>query len=71
MLVYIEDVLKSIDCCTGLPIPAIFFFFFVFFVCLFRAVPAAHGGSQVRGQIGAVAAILHHSHSNVGSEPCL
>ena len=36
------------------------------FVCLFvsvffRAVPAAHGSSQARGQIGAVATSLHHS----------
>jgi len=31
------------------------------------------GDSQARGLIGAVAAGLHHSHShsNVGSEPCL
>ena len=26
-----------------------------FFVCLFRATPAAYGGSQARGQIGTVA----------------
>ena len=30
------------------------FFFFLFFVfCLFRAIPAAYGGSQARGLIGA------------------
>ena len=49
-------------------------FFFFFFFCLFAfsgAAPAAHGGSQTRGQIGAVAAVLSQSHSNVGSEPCL
>ena len=35
-----------------------FFFFFVF--CLFfRVAPTACGGSQARGQIGAVAASLH------------
>ena len=45
------------------------FFFFVF--CLFRATPEAHGGFQVRGQVGAVAAGLHHSHSHARSEPCL
>ena len=39
--------------------------------CLFRAAPATYGGSQARGQIGAVAASLHHSLSNWGSEPCL
>ena len=42
-----------------------------FFFCLFRATPAAHGGSQVRGPSGAVAASLHQSHSNVGSKPHL
>ena len=56
------------------------FFFFVF--CLYVVVvvvsiaiswaaPTAYGGSQARGPIGAVAASLHHSHSHVGSEPCL
>ena len=42
--------------------------FFVSF-CLFRATPTAYGSSQARGQIVAVAASLHHSHSNAGSEP--
>ena len=41
--------------------------FFSFF-CLFRAAPAAYGGSQSRGLIGAVSAGLYHSHSNAGSE---
>ena len=36
--------------------------------CLFRAAPAAYGGSQARGLVGAVAAGLHHSHSNAGSQ---
>jgi len=36
--------------------------------CLFRAAPAAYGGSQARGLIGATAAGLHNSH---GSEPYL
>ena len=38
------------------------------FVFLFRAIPAAYGGSQAGGQIGAIAAGLHHSYSNAGSE---
>ena len=42
--------------------------FFFFFFLLFRASPAAYGGSQARGQIGAVAARLDHSHSNTRSE---
>ena len=47
-----------------LPFKKIFFFFF-------RATPAAYGVSQARGQIGAVAADLHHSHNNVGAEACV
>ena len=54
------------------------FFFFVF--CLFVVVvvvaipwaaPAAYGGSQARGRIGAAATGLRQSHSNSGSEPHL
>ena len=41
------------------------FFFFFFF---FRAAPTAYGGSQATGRIGAAAARLQHSHSNVRSE---
>ena len=37
----------------------------------FRATPAACGGSQARGQIGALATGLRHSHSNARSEPRL
>ena len=44
------------------------FFSFVFF---FRAARMACGGSQARDLMGAVAAGLHHSHSNAGSEPSL
>ena len=38
---------------------------------VFWATPAASGRSQARGPIGAIAAALHHSHSNTGSEPHL
>ena len=41
------------------------------FVLLFRAVPAAYGNSQDRGQIRAAAASLCQSHSNTRSEPYL
>ena len=44
--------------------PCVFFFFFL----LFGAAPIACGGSQVRGQIGAAATGLCHSHGNVGSK---
>jgi len=47
-----------------------FFFSFVFLLFLWAA-PAAYGGSQARGPIGAVATGLRQSHSNVGSEPRL
>ena len=55
-----------------IPLPQICTNFFFF--CRFafsRAAPRACGGSQVRGPIGTVAASLHQSHSNVGSEPSL
>ena len=39
--------------------------------CLFRAAPAAYGGSQARGRIQDTVAGLHHSHSNTESEPHL
>ena len=42
-----------------------FFFFFP------MVTPAAYGGFQVKGQIGATAASLCHSHSNTGSKPHL
>ena len=44
--------------------------FSIFFLsfCLLRATPTAYGGSQARGLIGAVAAGLGQSHSNLGSE---
>ena len=50
------------------------FLFILFYFCLFAfswAAPAAYGGSQARSPIGAVAAGLCQSYSNVGSEPCL
>ena len=45
--------------------------FVCLFVLLFRATGTAYGSSQARGGIGATAAGLHLSHSNVGSELCL
>ena len=57
----------------GYYFPGVFFFFFLLLLlfCLFRAVAAADGGSQARGQFGAVDAGLHHGHSNARSEPHL
>ena len=37
----------------------------------FRAALVTYGSSQVRDQIEAAAAGLHHSHSNMGSKPHL
>ena len=47
----------------------LFFIYFLFFVFLpfLGPLPAAYGGSQAGGLIGAVAADLHHSHSHTGS----
>ena len=48
--------------------------FVCLFVCcclLFRATLAALGGARARGQIGATAAGLCHSHSNARSKLCL
>ena len=49
-----------------------FFLVFCLFVCflllIFRAALEAYRSSQARGQIGAAATGLHHSHSNVGSK---
>ena len=47
--------------CTTSGIPDFFFLIFS------RAAPAAYGGFQDRGLIGAIAAGLHHSHSNARS----
>ena len=77
---FIMVIIKSINCfkfysCFKvLCIQCTFFFFFfwggfwLFGFLLFRATPAANGGSRVRGPVEATAASLHHSHSNAGSE---
>ena len=49
----------------------LFIYLFIGLFAVFWAAPAAYGGSQARGQIGAVAASLRQSHSNAGSEPHL
>ena len=70
-----NDVARSLthDAMREFPIISIFYFNLIvlFYFCLFRAAPAAYGSSQVRVWIGAEATGLHHSHSNMGSEPCL
>ena len=50
----------------------IFIYLFIYLFIIFsRAAPAAYGGLQARGPIGAVAASLCHSYSNAESQPCL
>ena len=46
-------------------------FIYLFIYCHFGAAPAAYGGSQTRGPLGAVATSLPHSHSHTGSGPRL
>ena len=48
-----------------------YFYFYLFIYLLFTAAPMAYGSSQTRGRIRAVAASLHHSHSNAKWEPRL
>ena len=55
-------------------ITSFFFFFFFFFFCLFAvswATLTAYGGSRARSLIGAAAAGLCQSHSNLRSKPHL
>ena len=47
------------------------FFSFLSFFLFFRPTPTAYGSSQAKGGIESTAAGLHHSHSNIGSEPHL
>ena len=49
----------------------LFCFISFYFILLFRAVPEAYESSQARGQKGAAAACLHHSHSDTRSKPRL
>ena len=52
----------------------IYMYIFIYtHILFFRATPTAYGNSQARGQVGATAASLHHSHShrNTGSKPHL
>ena len=68
-----SDNARSLICCARKELPnvGVVLFCFVLFFGLLRAVPMAYGGSHARGQIGAVAAGLYHSHSNTRSKLCL
>jgi len=73
----VHSTLSSMDSKRSQGRGEIFFFFFCLFVfvvvvvAISWAAPAAYGGSQARGRIGAVATGLRQSHSNAGSEPRL
>ena len=45
-----------------------FYLFVIIVILLFKAAPAAYGGSHAGGPIGATAAGLCHSYSSAGSE---
>ena len=56
---------------SGIKQFCLLYFLGLYFSSFFRAAPAAHGGSQARGRIRAIAASLYHNPSNVRSKPCL
>ena len=76
-LIYIPHLGKCIketsnyrkDLCIKKCPQCILSFFFLFL--LFKAAPVAYGNSKARGQIGAVATGLCHSHSHTRAEPTL
>ena len=53
---------------TALFIYLFIFMYLLFIFLLFGATLVAYGSFQARGQTGATAACLRHSHSNAGSE---
>ena len=48
-----------------------YYYYYWSFLPFLGLLPLAYGSSQARGQIGAVAAGLHHNHSNARPEPRL
>ena len=72
-----KDNVRSLTCWATMGTPITFkkSFYFIFYLfllfiifLLFRAASIAHGSSQPRWQIRAVAAAPRHTHSNAGSE---
>ena len=75
-MVYIRTVLPMFSSRIFMVSCLIFRFLFIYlFIFVFLpfswATLVAYGGSQARGRIGAIAAGLHRSHSNLGYEPHL
>ena len=59
---------SSTGCTLGVFVVVVFVCLFFVFLLFLWAAPTAYGGSQARGLIGAAAAGLHQSHSNLGPE---
>ena len=69
ILTILPDELLSLSCQVTCWRLCVYVCMYVFlFIYFFRAAGLAYGSSQTRGQIGAAAAGLHHSHSNARSE---
>ena len=68
-LIYDDQIQSSLKVGLGLMRQTEWIIWLYTFFCLFfRATPAAHGGSQARGLIGATATGLCHSHSHARSK---
>ena len=65
---YIYEALTTIKCQVNTRQVYCLFVCVCVFFAISWAAPMAYGGSHARGLIGAVAAGLHHIHSNVGSK---
>ena len=65
VIIFLKDL--QLDCLDHFQFSFLFLpsFFSCLLSLLFRAAPVAYQGSQARGGIGATAAGLHHSHSNI------
>ena len=59
---------NKVLCRKGFLSLSLFFFFFFGLFAISWAAVTAHGGSQARGPVGAIAAGLRQSHSNAESE---
>ena len=62
--------IKSVDSKSTMVGVMSFFIILFYFILLFRATPTAYADSQARGQSGAIATGLYHSHSNAGPNNC-
>ena len=65
-IAHITSIVLS-SCSSTFHLYKIAIYFFFFFFCFFFFAPVAYGRSQARSGITAVAASLHHSHSNAWS----